>query len=490
MYERGGRTTGLYRTLRRVFGWNLRGNPAMTPTYIYGFADALFELALHEPAPDVPEALVQDIWRNQRFRSASLTSFGGMPIAVLDPGELNSDTGPDFLGARIRLGSTTWTGAVEIHTSSGGWQDHGHHTDPRYNSTLLHVVLYHDMWTGRLHRADGTLLPELVLFPHLDAPLRRLIHSFYTRREGRILCASGWCRVPDTYRRPYLESLAHERVLSKAQRFRVGDPETNLYEAMFAGLGYAKNTAAMRTLARIVPLESVRILSDALDVEALYFGASGLLPAPADLLDADRGTADYVIELRDRFERLNHQFEVDPMPPTAWRFFRLRPANFPSLRIAQGAALLAPPDGLLRKEPLHRLLDASAAEKPIRALSSLFDVQLDAFWHDHVRLRRRTAKRSPAIGRQRINALLLNVVIPCLLALDADVLQERAFKLLARLPAADDEVTRQFSRLGTHAASALDSQGLHQLFRTRCSEARCLTCDIGRRLLDLDAQSL
>ncbi len=466
----------------------------MTPTYYYGFADSLLRVVLHEPATTaVPEALIHDVWRHQRFQTAPLLTVGGVPVTIVDPGRTNTDAGPDFLNAKLRLGTTSWTGAVEIHVSSGIWQDHGHDEDPRYNSTLLHVVLYHDIWTGKLRRADGTLLPELVLYPHLEAPLRRLLHSFYTRSEKRILCSSGWNRVPEAILAPYLDALAVERMLGKARRFRSGkDAEQAIYEGIFAGLGYAKNAASMRTLASIVPMSAARDLADSRDVEALFFGAAGLIPEPSDILDADRTTADYVMDLRDRFERLNHRFSIAPMPPTAWRFFRLRPANFPTLRIAQASALFGKPGGLLSSDPLGRMHAAAATEHPVRGLRDLFDVELHPFWSSHVRLEKRSArrhsssKRRSTIGRSRADALIVNVVLPVLLAADPDR-EDEYLNILHSLPAAEDEITRRFSDLGTRPRTAGQAQAFHQLYKTRCSEARCLSCTVGSTLLAGDS---
>lgn len=460
-------------------------------THFYGHADRVFEVLLHEPGPlptHVPEALVQDLWRHQRFDGADLRTVGGMPVSVRHPGRLNTDAGPDFLDANLRIGATSWRGAVEIHTSSGLWIDHKHDRDPIYNATLLHVTLYADIWTGRLRRSDGTILPELVLYPRLESPLRRLIHAFHTQSRRDVLCASGWNRVPDDIRTPWVRELGLERLGEKKRKFSSGVVETALYESIFAGLGYAKNAASMRTLSQIVPLRIVRDVESARDVEALLLGAAGLIPSPSELLDADRETADYAVELRDRFDRLNFDLEIDPMPAAAWRFFRLRPANFPPLRIAQAAAMIAPPAGFLHDAPLQRaaevLLDHPNA---LRGLRALFDVSLPSFWRTHVRLDRCSKPHTPNLGRSRIDALLINALLPALSAhADRSANQRLAHAVIdaaGRLPAEEDEVTRLYEALGTRATSALQAQGLHQLYRTRCTEARCLSCDIGRHLL-------
>ncbi|MEX1054459.1 MAG: DUF2851 family protein, partial [Rhodothermales bacterium] len=270
--------------------------------YFYALSEDLLEVVLHEPpahARDVPEALIHDLWEHQRFDVSNLGTIDDAPVTILSPGRHNTDAGPDFLDARLRIGDTLWSGAVEIHTTSGVWLDHGHDRDVHYDGTILHVVLYNDMWTGRLHRRDGSVLPEMVLYPYLEAPLRRLLYSFYTRPARQIYCAAGWSRVPDEVRRPFLEDMAKERITSKRQRMKAsGSFEIGLYHDLFAGLGYSKNAAPMRTLANLVPLEAVRSFKDPFDIEALYLGVAGLLPTPAGLLDCDRATADYAMDLR------------------------------------------------------------------------------------------------------------------------------------------------------------------------------------------------
>ncbi len=465
-----------------------------TPRF-YGAHDDVFEVTLHEPAgahPRVPEALVQDIWRTQRFDHASLRTADGAPLAVVDPGTLNTDSGPDFANARLRIGEAERRGAVEIHTASGGWIDHKHHLDTRYDDVILHVTLHADIWTGSLLRTDGSAIPELILYPHLDTPLRRLLYQFYTRPAGDVLCAPRWPHTPEAVRMPWIRTLAAERMQEKKNRLaatylHTPDLDALLHERLFAGLGYAKNAEAMTTLARRLPLPLVRRLADPLDLEALHLGIAGLLPAPAGLLQSDRATADYAMDLHDRFERLQLRLEIPVMDSAAWRFFRLRPANFPPLRIAQGAAWLRP-GGLLHYDPTGKLVAAMQAEEPVAALRAALGATPGAFWETHVRLEKATKPRDPSAGRSRLNALIANAVVPVLL-LHAEQAGDPAFEaavvdLLRRLPPEHDEVTRRFARLGMKPKDALTAQGLHQLYRTRCTEARCLSCRIGQFLLD------
>ncbi len=474
---------------------DLQELPLSVPPLFYGFNDAVVEVTLHEPRgarPAVPERLVQDVWARRQFDASALVAANGAPVTVLDPGTLNTDSGPDFTGARLRVGSAEWTGDVEIHVTSSGWFDHRHHLDPAYNRVVLHVALHPDVWTGGLLRADGTPLPEVILYPHLDASLRRLLYDFYTRSDADPLCAGRWRSVPASVRAPWIDQLAAERLRAKRDRLadaylHTPDLEALLHERLFAALGYAKNAEPMAMLARRLPLSLVRRLRDPLDREALHLGVAGLLPTPADLLRIDRASADYAMALRDRFDRLQLRHEVPVMDRTAWRFFRLRPANFPPLRIVQ-AAKLPGPGGLLHHDPIGRLTAALQAEDPVATLHDTLHATPEPFWDTHVRLEKPTRPRDPSLGRARRNAMIANAIAPVLLLHAEQVgwpaLEAAVFDVMRALPAERDAVTRRFEGLGTKPGNAFTAQGLHQLYRSRCTEARCLSCAVGRHLLN------
>lgn len=461
----------------------------------YAIGDTDVAVTLHEPASahaTMPEALIQRLWADQRFDRTALQTMTGAPVTIHDPGTLNTDSGPDFLDAHVDLDGITWRGAVEIHTTSSDWFAHRHHEDARYNSVVLHVTLRADTWTGGLLRADQTLLPEIVLSPRLQRPLRQLLHRFHTQDDTDVLCAPHWDRVPEPVRTSWIDTLAHGRLRGKAKR--LGERfqshpawDQLLYEGLFAGLGYAKNDAAMETLARRLPLRLLRTIADPLDREALTFGVAGLLPTPADLLDSDRATADHVMDLRARFRRLQVYHEIPVMERTQWTFFRLRPANFPPLRIAQGLAWLHG-GGLLHTDPTGRLLRAIRSDGPLDALRSLLHARPHAFWNTHLRLAKPTKPRDPSLGRTRTDTLIVNAVLPLLLLIadhrSMPDIEQRAVDVLRTLPAPRDRVTRTFQQLGTRPASAFEAQGLHALYRSYCQSGRCLSCAIGQHVLD------
>lgn len=463
--------------------------PVATDRHRYTIDDTAVTVTLHEPMPQsaVPEALVHDLWRTQRFDTSDLRTHDGRPVTIYDPGRLNTDAGPDFLNAHVRIGSMEWHGNIEIHVTSGAWHTHRHADDSRYNSVVLHVTLYPDVWTGRLARADGSVLPEVVLAARLTAPLRRLLRDFRMRPDPDALpCAARVAAVPTSVRQDWLRRLAQERLQSKRDRLREAPLVTLLHERLFAGLGYAKNDAPMQTLARRLPLGTLAPTLSRRDLEALHFGVANLLPAPDDLLDADRPTADYVMDLRTRFVRLTATAAPPCMNREAWTFFRLRPTNFPPLRIAQGVAWLAP-DGLLRTNPLDTLRRALREDDAAKALREALAATPGPFWNTHFRLAKSTSPRDPSLGRTRIDTLIVNAVLPVLLR-DAqqrgDTVQaEAVLDVLHALPASRDRIVRRFRDLGVTVSSAALAQGVHGLYRDYCRAGGCLQCAIGQHLL-------
>jgi hypothetical protein len=303
--------------------------------------------------------------------------------------------------------------------------------------------------------------------------------------------------VPDDVKRPWLRDLGLVRLRARAADLaaryaRQPDLPQLLHTAVFRALGYSKNAEPMTELARRAPLAALLHLEDLRDVEAVLFGTAGLLPAR--VLRSDRHAAGYVEDLRERFGHLQRAMGLVPMQPVAWQFFRLRPASFPTLRIAQAAALLAPASegreaGLLRHDPLGRLRAALLAPRPTTALRRLFQTtEPDDFWKRHVRFEHPSApSTSAAIGRSHTDRVLMDAVLPVLL-LDAEqrgdfAQHEAAVRVLEALPGAEDEVTRRYTAEGARPESALTTQGYHQLYRAWCTAGRCLDCPVGQAAL-------
>lgn len=474
-------------------------SPSLTYRDIRPAHDLL--ITLHEPdarVQSIPEAVIQDIWQGLRFSQIGLTTTEGDAVEIWDPGTLNTDAGPDFTDARVHIANLCWSGDVEIHRTSGEWIEHRHDEDPRYDRVALHVTLVSDRHTGCLRRSDGTVIPEIVLYPHLNASLRALLYRFYAKPTLDFFCAPHWPEVPESIRRRLIRTLGTERLTERkaalAEAFlQTPDLEQLLYERVLRALGYSKNADPMETLARSVPLHRLRRMRDRRDAEALLLGTAGLLPSARDLLGADRGTADYAMDLRERFDRRHAAEPVTVMKPTVWKRARLRASSLPVRRIAQAAALVTR-GGLLHHDPLGRLVRAARHEHArceLRAL--LTDTVPSPFWKTHLRLDRACKPGRAHIGNSHADAVLINAVLPVLLLhaeqTDDVTLEARVFELYEQFPAATDTVTRRFERHGTKPANALEAQGIHQLYRTRCRPGRCLSCRVGQQVLKSEGKS-
>ena len=250
----------------------------------------------------------------------------------------------------------------------------------------------------------------------------------------------------------------------------------------------------METLAERLPLDLLRRTSardGLIGVEALLFGVAGLVPASFDGFDT--ATFGYVARLDERFAHYRQRTPVRPLPVTAWQFFRLRPAGFPTRRLAQAAALLAP-GGLLAHDPLGTLLDALAQPKPLTALRRLFTTpEPSAYWQTHVRFGKSSKAQRASMGRSRADVLMVNAVLPVLLLharqTDAPALAEQVETLYRKLPGASDEITRRYTAERKKPRHALAAQGMQQLARHFCAEGRCLSCAVGNHLLKVEATS-
>lgn len=461
----------------------------------YADASGGLRISLHEPdarLDRIPEAVLQDLWRRLDFDLTGLQTTAGAPVQILDPGQLNLDGGPDFSAARVRIGEVEWVGDVEIHRTSGEWVVHRHDEDRRYDRVVLHVTLGTDRHTGALRRADGTAVPEVVLLPRLQSSLRALLYEFFAQPSAAFPCAPSWRKVPRRIKGPWLRLLAQERLRDRMAPLAGGTPpaetlEDVLYRATMRALGYAPNADAMEQLARRIPLRRLRQCRDRMDAEALLLGAAGLLPTAAALPPGDEATQAYALELIERF-RSQPEATAPPMRSDAWQFARLRPANSPARRIAQAAVLLST-GGLLDDDPLAAFRDALHRRRPITAMRQLLlHTEAHPFWRTHIRPETRCRDSPAALGQARADTIIANAVIPTLLLAaererDYQV-ADRALDVLLDLPAPDDRVTRLFAAHGPAATNALEAQGLHHLLKTRCEKGRCLSCTVGRWLLE------
>lgn len=420
------------------------------------------------------EQLLQFIWHRRLYPSGSLQTTEGEPLVVIDPGTPNTDQGPDFLFARLRIGDRTWFGHVEVHVQSSAWFQHRHEKDPGYNNVILHVVWQED----RPAVTEGGVRPPcLALAGRVDPELldryRVLLES-----ESRVPCARELARVPEVVRTTWLARIMSERLEARTlaigrllERTR-GDWEQVFFAWLARYLGAPTNADPMEALALRLPLKTLRKHGNRPgQVEALLFGTAGMLSA--DWKDA------YPRSLALEFRLLRRMYGIKPMAGSQWRFHRMRPAHFPTIRIAQLGALVLGETGFL-----SRLESMPSARAWIRYFRTPPD---NPYWLQHYHFSKLAPSSSKVIGRTVAIGLVVNVVVPMAFVYSRHqgnrALRDYAIGLWQSLPPESNHVLARWSAIGWPARDAAESQAQLHLFRSYCTPRHCLRCAIGLALL-------
>lgn len=419
----------------------------------------------------INEELLQFVWKQKLILNQPLETTKGEKITVFQTGLHNSNAGPDFYDARINIGETLWAGSVEFHIKSSDWYNHKHHQDKAYNNVILHVVLEDDKPIGR---------PTLILKSHLSPALIDKFNALMAS-DDTIPCQQMLSNVPPL-------SISHQRERALVGRLErkssiihglltdsKNDWDQVLYRVLLKGFGSKINAEAFDILASALPLKIVRKHLHSLhETEALFFGCSGLLTEhPGDA---------YESELRRSFQHFKNKYRLAPLPAVTWKFSRLRPPNFPTIRLAQVSSLLHK----------RNLSIEEISEMTFPELKNIFKVQASPFWDSHFTFSKQS-KESAAkpLGVATINHLLINAVAPLLFSYGQykgnEALKESAIGILERLPTEKNSVIAQWKTLGVEAVNAFDSQGLLETRSSYCNLKKCLHCAIGNNILRSEA---
>lgn len=420
------------------------------------------------------EKLLQFIWLHRLYQGhASLKTTDGEPLLVIHPGSWNFHAGPDFQEARIRIGNTLWVGPVEIHLKSSDWQKHGHTGDEGYARLILHVVYQHDQ---EIISGQQTTFPTLELKSRIDQGLLYTYHQLMGSARF-IPCAERIHTVRPITLLSQRSRMLAERLEEKTSLIRHDLQQANhhwqeaFYIQLARGFGLHINQDAFEQLARITPLHLLSKHKHQLfQIEALLFGQAGFL--------SDYFEHPYPVALQLEYACLRKLYNLEPMERHRWKFLRLRPANFPTLRIAEFARLIADSSRLF-----SRILDASGLED----LEALFQAGVSDFWLEHYHFHEPSRERHKSLGRSFIHVLIINAIIPMLFIYGR--LQgkqsycDKALLLMEEIPAEHNSVIRQWHDLGIETLHAADTQALLQLKKKYCDARRCLECQIGYEVL-------
>ena len=421
------------------------------------------------------EDFLSFVWRYQYFDAANLRTETGEDLQILRVGQPNTDAGPDFAESRVLLDGMEWAGAVELHVRSSDWELHQHPGDAAYESVVLHVVWDDDR---PVRRRDGTLVPTLALSTRVKPAVRQRYERLMESKT-EIPCAPQFRDVPRLPKIAMLDRVLLERLDGKAARVTElwetnnRDWEETAYQWLAQYFGFRLNAPAFLRLAQNVPLKVLqKHRLSSLQIEALLFGTSGLLPEDLE--------EDYVQDLQKEYQFLAAKYGLlsQKMELTEWKFLRLRPAGFPTVRLAQFATLLQREAGLFA---------SLTAIEDVENLRKMFRVSQSAYWKSHYQFGKKSGSAVPDLGKDAADLLLINAAVPLLVAYarqrDHAAFLDRAVRWLEQLSAEKNHVTRAWAELGMRVGTAFDSQALIEWHTSYCSRKRCLECTVGAALV-------
>lgn len=428
------------------------------------------------------ERLLHYAWKHKILPLRELYTTDGRLVELIDSGLYNRlHAGPDFFNAKVKIDGTQWVGNVEIHQRASDWYQHGHDRDPRYNNVVLHVVGEAD--TDVLTQ-DQHYLPQLVLEipPSLSENYEELLRTDQYPPCYKI--------IPDLTNltiHSWLVALQTERLEQKTEAIRQrveqcnGSWEDAYFVTLARNYGFGINGDAFEQWAKNVPLQAVgKHRDDLFQIEAIFMGQAGLLEEKSipERYHESVLSEGYFNQLRNEYQYLAHKFSLKPMDFTAWRFLRLRPQNFPHIRIAQLANLYYE-----RKAGLSALLECETIEQ----LRHLFETHVTPYWETHYTFGSEGPRSQKKTSASSKNLLIINTAIPMLFAVgrhrQKEELCDRAFDLLEQLKAEQNHIIRMWKECGLNVQTAGDSQALIQLKKEYCDRKDCLRCRIGYEYL-------
>ena len=424
------------------------------------------------------------VWKYQYYDKRQATTTEEVPLQVVKIGYHNHHEGPDFKEAHIRLDEIDHVGHIEIHLKSSDWNAHNHQTDPAYNTVILHVVWEHDQ---PIRRLDGTVLPTLELkgkvLLEVVRNYERLISS-----PSQILCGNELSNTSEILKFSMLEKSLIERLQEKSKLVlklledNKQDWEETAYQWLLYSLGFKVNSQVMLKLAKSLPYRLLKKHGNQrVSQESLIFGQAGFLDQLIHGLFEPTSSEPYVKQLLDEYLFYEKKYQLKPqIYPSEWKFMGVRPSNYPTIRLAQAASILAKSPNFLSTV----LYELNSREQ----FNTFFDVEVHPYWQSHYQLGKPSEKFSNRkISAATLDLLGINYVVPIWYAygtfIDSLEWQEKCFDFLQQIPAESNHILGKFEAVDWKPSQAFESQAMIGLFNNYCKARKCLTCKIGQNLL-------
>lgn len=418
------------------------------------------------------EEFLQFIWKHGLYLKEKLETTDGKPVEIISSGQPNTDSGPDFFNAKVRIGETIWAGNIEIHQKSSNWYQHKHDINAAYDNVILHVVEMHDKTVLVKNHELATMI--------LSYP-EDILENYETLLKSKrwIACEENISKVDPFILRFWYSSLMIERLESKTgEILKLLEQNKNnwnetFYQLLARNFGMKTNALPFEMLAKSLPLNILsKHKNDLFQTEALLFGQSGLLN---ETLLGD----DYYLSLRKEYSFLYKKYSLSGIESHLWKFMRLRPINFPTVRIAQLAMLIHHSSALF-----SQILETENPDD----LRKLFDVTASEYWDTHYRFNKISVENRPKVlGETAFNNLVINTIVPLLFVygdqhLDQSM-KDRALLLLEKLDAEENQIIRKWNESGIESRTAFETQALLQLKNNYCDNKKCLNCQLGAKII-------
>lgn len=427
------------------------------------------------------EILLHYCWKHKIFPLRELTTTDGHVVEVIDPGLHNRHAGPDFFNAKVRINGTLWVGNVEIHEKSSDWYAHGHHHDNAYNNVILHVAEVIDV---DVQTSDGQFIPQM------QFEVQSEVKEYYRELLSEDQYPPCYRIIPGLTRllvHSWMSALQTERLEQKTEAIRQrvqqceGSWENGYFMTLARNFGFGVNGDAFELWSKSIPLMAVAHHRDDLfQIEAIFMGQAGLLELDMIPLryQQDALQEGYFTKLRNEYLYLQHKFNLTPMNGSLWKFLRLRPQNFPHIRISQLATLYYE-----QRAGLSQLI----ACENIEQLRDCLTTYVTPYWETHYTFGSISCKMEKHLSPSSLNLLMINTAIPMLFAYGRyhmkEMLCDRAFDFLEQLKAENNHITRMWQSCGLDVMNAGDSQALIQLKKEYCDKKDCLRCRFGYEYL-------
>ncbi len=417
------------------------------------------------------EALIHYIWRNSLFDKNEFIADTGEKISIVETGMHNSDGGPDFTNARIRINDTLWAGNVEIHKKTSDWNHHKHHTDAAYDNVVLHVSIENN---NACINSQGRRIPSIQISfdPEIEERYKHLIAD-----DSFIPCHKSLSTLNTSLIYFWLSALTIERLSEKTASIQelLKSTKNNWEEAYYINLarsfGLKINALPFELLTKATPLKiTTKHRHSLFELEALFFGQAGFLQKP--LLD------DYHESLYKEYQYLKQKYALKEIEVHLWKYLRLRPSNFPTIRIAQFCSLIY---------KTHRLFSNTMESQTSEELLETYSCSVSNYWKNHYKFGKEAEFKNKPIGLSTRMSLIINTIIPFMFTYgnhkNREQLKEKAIHLLEMIPAEKNKIIDKWSEYQVKCRHAGDSQALLQLTNRYCSHKQCLDCQIGNLVL-------